>query len=362
MTSSAQIAVIAGTRPEIIKLAPVVSLLGDRAFTVHSGQHYDPAMSSDLYPSLGISPPDVTLNGVGGASRGSQVATAMAQLRSVLEERRPAAVVVQGDTNTTVAGALAAAFAGIPVIHVEAGLRSFDRLMPEELNRVLAGAAADMHCAATAFNRAHLLAEAVPATRVVVTGNTIVEATQRVLARLVSTRMREVADLPAYALVTLHRPENVDTPDALRRVWSAVEACELPALWVHHPRTRPLLSAMGLHSPRIRFVEPTTHEDFIHLARDAAFLVSDSGGVQEEASILKKPLLVVRRSTERSESITAGFAQLIAPGQDLEAAIAVAAARREPWTARLQDLPSPFGDGHASERIADIAASYLPGH
>lgn len=357
------IAVVLGTRPEIIKLAPVIAELGDRALVVHTGQHYDRALSGQFLEQFGIGDPDVVLQGVGGRDRGTQIATAIAALTTLFAERTPAAVIVQGDTNAVSAGAQAANYAGIPVIHVEAGLRSHDRAMPEELNRLVVGVLADVHCAATEHNAENLRREGVPADRIVVTGNTIVEATQESLRRSAApiAQFFPRGEAPErFVLATIHRPENTDTRESLARVLVALGEIDAPVLLPVHPRTRAAIERFGLtpHPGRVLLTDPADHSQFLALASRAALLVSDSGGLQEECTVLGRPLLVVRRSTERPESIDAGFAVLATPDVDIAAA---ANRMLRDGSDHLDGLPCPYGDGSASTQIARIARDVAAG-
>jgi len=355
------IAVVLGTRPEIIKLAPLIRELGARARVIHTGQHYDDSMSGQFFRGLGLDAPDVVLSGIGGASRGEQIATAISALTAEFSASRPSVVIVQGDTNAVSAGAQAANYLGVPVIHVEAGLRSYDRQMPEELNRLLVGVLADVHCAATELNEANLAGEGIDPDRVVVTGNTVVEATMDSAATAVSSPELD-GILPGFVLATVHRPENTDDAAALERILAALAGLDAEVVLPVHPRTRAAIARFGLDhlARRLRLVDPLGHGEFLHAASRAALLVSDSGGVQEECTVLKKPLLVVRRSTERPEAIDAGFAQLMTPERDLGAA-ATALLDDSRAAGRLAATPSPYGDGSASVTIAGIARDMAAG-
>lgn len=354
MTVTGEIAVVLGTRPEIIKLAGIIRDLGPRARVIHTGQHYDNSMSGQFFAGLGLTSPDVVLTGIGGSSRGMQIATAIAALTDEFTVNRPGAVIVQGDTNAVSAGAQAASYLGIPVIHVEAGLRSYDRAMPEELNRLVVGCLADVHCAATEWNARNLRAEGVSDDRIVVTGNTIVEVTR---ASLTSAEPPTLdAPLPdRYVLATIHRPENTDTAAALRRVLTGLAEIGMPVVLPLHPRTRAAIGRFSLEelTRGMHVLEPVGHSEFLALAADSELIVSDSGGVQEECTVIGKPLIVVRRSTERPESIEAGFARLVGPDQDIarESRDLLTAVGEHPLAGR----PSPYGDGSASEQIARIA-------
>lgn len=360
--NSGQIAVVVGTRPEIVKVAPVVSLLGDKASLIHTCQHEDEELSGVFLAAAGITQAR-SLSGICGQPRHAQFGRIIEQLGGIFCATRYAAVIVQGDTNTASAGAQAANYAGIPVIHVEAGLRSFDRAMPEEINRCVTGVLADLHCAPTAQAAANLRAEGVPLTRIALTGNTIVEATRQMLpapqdARQIAAGLG--ADPDGYVLATIHRPENTDNPSRLEAILSELSKLGLPVLLPLHPRTRLAAERHGLGAAldRLLVIPPADHRTFLGLASLARLLVSDSGGVQEECTVLKRPLIVVRNSTERPESIAAGFAHLVQPGPaigDLGRKLIADAG----LTRRLAAIPCPFGDGLASERIAGCAREFL---
>ncbi|MFB7481357.1 non-hydrolyzing UDP-N-acetylglucosamine 2-epimerase [Streptomyces anulatus] len=367
MTSSTDrtVAVVLGTRPELVKLAELIRLLGPAARVVHTGQHYDDALSGAFLDELGLPEPEY-LTGVGGQPRAVQVAAALAALDERFAAEPPLAVVVQGDTNAALSGALVANARSIPLIHVEAGLRSHDRAMPEEHNRVVIDRLADVLCAATPQNRALLLAEGVSDERIAVTGNTVVEAVRdnlpprRERARLLSGLGLE-AD--GYVLATVHRPENTDDPATLSAVLGELGALSrtLRVVLPLHPRTRARAEAAGLRSllDGMTVVDPTAYGTFLALARHAALLVSDSGGVQEETTVLGRPLVVVRRSTERPEAF-ADFAELVAPGPGIGQAARRRLAEGTQGLRRLASLPSPYGDGTASRRIAELITQVIP--
>lgn len=354
------VTVVLGTRPEAVKLGDVVRLLGPAARVVHSGQHWAPELAAGVLAEVGFPPPDVTLD-VGGASRGAQLGEVVRRLDALFAERRPAAVVVQGDTTTALAGALAGNAGDVPVVHVEAGLRSFDRRMPEEHNRVLADHLADLCCAPTEVSRGHLAAEGITGDRVVVTGNTVVEA----VVRLTPSPAERAGHLAAagvtsgrFVLATLHRPENVDEGDVLAAVLGQLADLPLPVVLPLHPRTAGRAVAFGLERLLDRLVvcPPLTPRPFLALAAEAALWVTDSGGLQEEASVLKRPVVVVRRSTERPE-VQGTFATLVAPGPGIGEAAGAWLDDLAAVHERLAALPSPYGDGSASARtVAAIAA------
>ncbi|SCD49701.1 UDP-N-acetylglucosamine 2-epimerase (non-hydrolyzing) [Streptomyces sp. OspMP-M43] len=367
MTSSTDrtVAVVLGTRPELVKLAELIRLLGPAARVVHTGQHYDDALSGAFLDELRLPEPEY-LTGVGGQPRAVQVAVALAALDERFAAEPPLAVVVQGDTNAALSGALVANARSIPLIHVEAGLRSHDRAMPEEHNRVVIDRLADVLCAATPQNRALLLAEGVSDERIAVTGNTVVEAVRdnlpprRERARLLGGLGLE-AD--GYVLATVHRPENTDDPAALSAVLGELGAISrtLRVVLPLHPRTAARIEAAGLRSllDGMTVIDPTAYGTFLALARHAALLVSDSGGVQEETTVLGRPLVVVRRSTERPEAF-ADFAELVAPGPGIGEAARRRLAEGPRGLRRLASLPSPYGDGTASRRIAELITRVIP--
>ena len=361
-SSKGRIAIVVGTRPEIVKLAPVLHLLGDDAELIHAGQHEDQELSGAFLAGAGLTR-SRALSGICGQPRHVQVGRIIEQLGGLLAAAPPAAVVVQGDTNTVSAAAQAANYSGIPVIHVEAGLRSGDRAMPEEINRCLGGVLADLHCAPTPLAVANLLAEGVPAAKVALTGNTIVEATLEMLpapaaARQVAASLGVEPD--GFVLATIHRPENTDDPARLDTILAELSKLGLPVLLPLHPRTRRAADRHGLGAAldRLRVIPPADHRTFLALASLARLLVSDSGGVQEECTVLKRPLIVVRNSTERPESITAGFAHLVQPGPQIGDLGRMLIADRQ-LGRRLATIECPFGDGLASARIADRARHYL---
>jgi UDP-N-acetylglucosamine 2-epimerase (non-hydrolysing) len=352
-----RIAFVLGTRPEIVKLAALIQLFAEDAAVVHTGQHYDEQMSGAFFADCGLAEPDVMLR-IGGLSRAAQIGRAVHELGELFAEHRPSAVLVQGDTNSALAGALAANALEIPLVHVEAGLRSRDRAMPEEHNRVLIDHLADLLCAPTPENAANLRAEGIDERRIAVTGNTVVEALRAALPGP-AARAKLLAEVGVeagrFVLATVHRPENTDDPLALRAI--VTELAELgargwPVVFPVHPRTRAALHAAndGALPAGIIAREPLGYRDFLALAAECALLISDSGGIQEEATVLGRPLIVVRRSTERPEAML-DFATLVRPGPEIGVHATRLLADQPELTARLTTLPSPFGDGKAAARI-----------
>ena len=359
---SRYIAVVVGTRPEIVKLAPVIRILSQAARFLHTGQHRDEELSGVFLAGARLPEPE-TLSGICGEPRHVQIGRMVEQLGGMFAERPPAGVLVQGDTNTVCAAAQAGNYAGVPVVHVEAGLRSHDRAMPEEINRCVTGVLAELHCAPTDGAVANLRRDGIPPDKIVLTGNTIVEATLGVLpddamARQIAAGLG--AEPGQYVLATIHRPENTDDPERLRVILDELSKLGLPVLLPLHPRTKAAAERFGLTAAldRLRPVPPTDHRTFLGLARHARLLVSDSGGVQEECTVLKRPLIVVRNSTERPESIEAGFAHLVQPGPAISD-LGRQLIGDEDLSERLAAIPCPYGDGKASERIAGLLRRFL---
>lgn len=365
MTIDGRIAVVLGTRPEIIKMAEIVRLLGDRAAVIHTGQHWDHTMSGHFMEHLGLPHPFLSL-AVGGSSRSEQIAQTLQGLDRAFGTARPRAVMVQGDTNTVVGGALAANAHGIPLVHVEAGLRSFDRRMPEEHNRVVTDHLADLCLAPTEHSRQLLLAEAIPDGRIVVTGNTIVGAVVHALGEGADAAAEIVQRFGLshgeYVVATIHRPENTDDPAQLARVLSDLTSvsAQLPVLLPLHPRTRARVAEFGLTEllEQLIVLEPLGYDEFVALCAGGALAISDSGGIQEEASVWKKPVIVVRRSTERPE-VLGTFAHVCSPGESLLGLASELIADRVRLARELALLPSPYGDRDAAARCIAAIDRYL---
>lgn len=355
---------VLGTRPEIIKLADVIRLLGETARLVHTGQHYDVALSEVFFGELELPAADVRLE-VGGRSRGGQIGEATSVLDAHFASEPPRAVVVQGDTNTTLAAALAANARAVPLVHVEAGLRSFDRAMPEEHNRVLTDHLADLCCAPTEVNRSNLAAEGIGDDRVVVTGNTVIEAVLNLLPQAharATLLSRFELQAGRFVLSTFHRPENVDDAENLHTILSQLGTLPMPVVLPLHPRTATRAREFGLEDRlgKLKVVEPLGYREFLALAAESAFLISDSGGVQEEASVLKRPVIVVRNSTERPE-VLGTFAERVRPGPGITELARRWAADLDEIHQRLAAIPSPYGDGTASRRSVEALFTMLNG-
>ncbi|MBL8136131.1 MAG: UDP-N-acetylglucosamine 2-epimerase (non-hydrolyzing) [Acidobacteria bacterium] len=311
-----RVVTVLGTRPEIIKLSPVLPLLDRRAAqtVVHTGQHYSYEMDARFFEELGLRRPDRAL-AVGSASHGEQTARMLAGLEPVLLELRPDAVVVQGDTNTTLAAALAAAKLGIAVVHLEAGARSFDRRMPEEINRRAVDHMASLLLAADDVAAGNLRHEGIGSDRIHVVGSTAIDAVVQVRDRLDGARVLDRFGLTpgAYAVVTAHRAKSTGAdvlPGLLEAL--AVIAARQPLVWPLHPRTRAAMQAQHLAMPaEILVTQPLGYLDMLRLVRDARALLTDSGGLQEEAAVLGTPALVLRDETEWEYLVAAGVQKLI---------------------------------------------------
>lgn len=357
------VAIVLGTRPELVKMAPVLFSLeekGEDVLLVHSGQHYDDVLSGDFFRDLGIREPDHYLE-VGSGSHAHQTAGCMLRLEEVLKGNRPTSVLVQGDTNTVLAGALTAAKMGIPVGHVEAGLRSADRRMPEEYNRRIADHISHFLFAPTVVARDTLEAENVWGD-VFLTGNTVIDACERFVTKATESSgiMGSVPRRP-FILVTAHRAENVDDPAVLGGLVSVLEGAPHHIVYPIHPRTVKMLKNADLYdrlasSKNVTLLPPVGYLDFLVLMKECAFILTDSGGIQEEATApsIRKRVLVFRRNTERPEAVKAGYARIVGtdPGD-------IARALEEEVSSDTHPTESsPYGDGKAGARIADIVIEH----
>jgi UDP-N-acetylglucosamine 2-epimerase (non-hydrolysing) len=353
---------LVGARPNFMKAAPVVRAcheLGLPQRLVHTGQHYSEALSDIFFRELDLPEPDVNL-GVGSGSHATQTASTMTALASVLPGLDPALLVLYGDVNSTLAGALVAAKLQLSTAHVEAGLRSFDRSMPEEVNRVVVDVLADLLFATSPEAITNLTHEGVAADRIHFVGNSMIDTLLRLRDRFDPAAARARYELPErYGVVTLHRPANVDSVDAARAAVEAIRsvAGRLPLIIPLHPRGRATLEAAGLRaSSKLVIVEPIGYLDFMSLVSGAALVITDSGGIQEETTILGVPCLTLRPNTERPITITNGTNRLVTTAA-LPAAATEALAALAPRPAE----PPPLWDGRAGPRIAAIVARWMDG-
>jgi UDP-N-acetylglucosamine 2-epimerase (non-hydrolysing) len=357
---------IVGARPNFMKAAPVLRALGlhkeIRQTLVHTGQHDDAAMSDVLFQQLEMPEPDCNL-GVGSASHAQQTAVVMQALEPVLLERKPGLVLVYGDVNSTVAAALVCSKLGVRVGHVEAGLRSRDRTMPEEINRLLTDQLSDLLFTPSADGDANLLREGIDPAKIHLVGNVMIDTLVRLLPR---AEEQFPADLPSpYALVTLHRPSNVDDLPWLRELLATLIdlSGKLHVIFPVHPRTRQRLNDMGLSSEQsshLRLVEPLPYLEFLALQRHAAIVITDSGGIQEETTFLGVPCLTVRENTERPITLTQGTNQLVGRNlQRLRAAATEILSRNSRQDQTEPNCCVPLWDGHAADRIAQVVITQL---
>lgn len=342
---------VVGARPQFVKLAPVSRALraaGQHEIIVHTGQHYDDAMSATFFEELEIAPPDVNL-GIGSASHGAQTGRMLEAIETVLLRERSDWVLVFGDTNSTLAGALAAAKLHIPVAHVEAGLRSFDRTMPEEVNRVVADHLSTLLFCPTETAREQLAREGIEA-GVEVVGDVMLDmlvwAKPRLASRAAELLPRLGIEPHGYVLATIHRAANTDDPAAMRRIAHALGALDLPVVFPVHPRTRHVIERHRLAwADSVRLIEPVGYFDMLALEQHAHTIVTDSGGVQKEAFLLEVPCVTARDTTEWPETVAAGWNVLV--GSD-DAAIVAAVRRPRP----PRPTEYPYGRGDAAGRIA----------
>jgi UDP-N-acetylglucosamine 2-epimerase (non-hydrolysing) len=346
---------VVGARPNFMKVAPVRRALEGRArqTLVHTGQHYDASMSGIFFSQLGIPEPDVNLE-VGSGTHAEQTGTTMIRLEKLFGDERPDLVLVYGDVNSTAAAALVCAKMGIAIGHVEAGLRSRDRSMPEEINRLVTDALADLLFTPSEDGNRNLAAEGVPPDRVFLVGNVMIDTLIRLLPQADGPSTRAKLGLgQRYGLVTLHRPSNVDHEDSLRALMGALAdiARTLPIVFPVHPRTRAKLGSLGVTvPPALSLVEPLGYLEFLALQRDAVLVITDSGGVQEETTFLNVPCLTMRDTTERPVTVTLGSNILI--GQDT-ALLRSEVQRVLDGDAKRGSIP-PLWDGQAGRRIAEL--------
>jgi len=358
-----EILCVVGARPNFMKMAPILDALRAypklHPFLVHTGQHYDEDMSRIFFTELGLPAPDRDLE-VGSDTHARQTARIMMAFEPLVQERAPKMVVVVGDVNSTLACRLVAAKLLVPVAHVEAGLRSRDRTMPEEINRLLTDQVSDLLFATSADAVENLLAEGVAKENIHLVGNPMIDTLKRHLpaARARGTVERFGLTTRSYALVTLHRPSNVDRVDSLRRIFDALRALSelLPVVFPVHPRTRERMDRAGIRvPPGIHLMDPLGYLDFLGLMDRARFVVTDSGGIQEETTALGIPCLTLRPNTERPVTITEGTNRLL--GEDPSAILSAAKPLIE---GKFPEPRSPkLWDGNAGTRIAEALACRL---
>ncbi len=362
---------VAGARPNFMKVAPLLREFrkrpGFRPCLVHTGQHYDARMSEAFFRDLGLPEPDVHL-GVGSGSHAAQTAGVLAAIEPVLLDFRPHVTVVVGDVNSTLAAALASVKIGIPVAHVEAGLRSFDPTMPEEINRVLTDRISRWLFTTEPSGEENLLREGVPRERIHFVGNVMIDTLRAHVDRARQRDIRSPLGIPdgPYGVLTLHRPANVDDPERLRTLFAALEKLhrDCPLVFPVHPRTRGVIERqLGGRPPRLLVCEPLGYLDFLALLAGACLVLTDSGGIQEETTVLGVPCLTLRNNTERPVTLTHGTNRLV--GADPDAILRVAREALAPAEAGWRTGPAapdagragggpPLWDGRAAGRIVEV--------
>jgi UDP-N-acetylglucosamine 2-epimerase (non-hydrolysing) len=348
---------VVGARPNFVKAAPVIWALEKwseaRQTLVHTGQHYDKNLSDVFLSQLKMPQPDVNLD-VGSGSHAWQTAEVMKRLEPVILERKPDVVLVYGDVNSTVAAALVCSKIPVRVGHVEAGLRSFDRTMPEEINRIVTDRLADLLFTPSEDGDVNLAREGISTEKIYRVGNVMIDS----LVRFIPDAMQcSKNGLPErYALITLHRPSNVDDRAGLQRILTALLEMnhELPVVFPVHPRTRQRIEQFGINIEKLHFTEPVPYIEFLSLLRRATVVITDSGGIQEETTYLGVPCLTLRSNTERPATTTVGTNVLV--GQDL-GRLRIELSKIFEGRFKKGSIP-PLWDGHAGERIAEV----LRGH
>jgi UDP-N-acetylglucosamine 2-epimerase (non-hydrolysing) len=351
---------VIGTRPNFVKTAPVIAAVRERLpdssqVIVHTGQHYDRLMSEVFFDELGVPEPDHMLE-VGSGTHAVQTARTMERLEPVLEAERPDLVMVPGDVNSTLAAVLTATKMGIPVAHIESGLRSFDRGMPEEVNRIVADEFSEYLFLHSEEAIANLRAEGIADERMHFVGNTMIDTLVALKERILAAGTAAQLGLEpgSYALVTLHRPALVDgplLPETVAQLGALAE--QMPVIFPIHPRTRKMMEAAGAEHPGLTLSEPLGYLDFLSLVAEAGAVLTDSGGIQEETTYLGVPCFTLRDNTERPVTVRAGTNTML--GLDPAAIAGVPAALAARSGAKPE--PPPLWDGHAAERIADVLAA-----
>ena len=347
--------VVASTRPELIKLAPVMQEFDRRGIEykfITTGQHYDLALFGVFIKDLKIKTPDHDIE-IGSGTQAYQTAAAMVELEKLFSEGEPDVVIVEGDTNSVLSASLAAVKLHIPVAHVEAGLRSFDRNMPEEINRTVADHCSEVLFAPTEVSEKNLLGEGIPPEKIFVVGNTIVDATQKNIALANDSILQEFPR--DFLLLTLHRAENVDKIEILRGIIDSITGLGRDVVFPVHPRTKKMMDAAGFEEHQnLITVEPLGYLDFLALLKNATCVLTDSGGIQEEAIVLNTPCITLRTTTERPETVEAG-GNVLAGVDALN--ITKTAARvldDEKVYESMKNAKNPLGDGKTAEKIVNI--------
>jgi UDP-N-acetylglucosamine 2-epimerase (non-hydrolysing) len=357
-----KIAIVLGTRPEIIKMSPIIRLLEKNQieyFIIHSNQHYSKNMDEIFFDELSLPKPKYNL-GIGSADHGNQTGQMLIKIEEIILKEQPTIVLSQGDTNTVLAGILAASKQNIPTGHVEAGLRSYDRRMPEEKNRIICDVLSDFLFAPTEVQREILQREGISDNKIFVVGNTIVDAVyqHKELAEKQSKILEKLGlSKKEYVLFTAHRDLNVDHKKSLIKLVNLIdkvyEMLKIPVIYPIHPRTKKKIEEFNLHIKNAKLIEPVGYTDFLKLQMNSRLIITDSGGIQEEACILQVPCITIRENTERPETVSVGSNRLV----DLDISKFKEAVTYHQHHGH--DWANPFGDGTTSERILEVLQSKL---
>ncbi len=356
-----KICITLGTRPEIIKLSPVIREFSRKEidfFIVHSGQHYSANLDSLFFEELNLPKPKYNLQ-VGSGTHSYQTSNILSKIEPILIDEKPDVMVVQGDTNTVLSGALAASKLNIKVSHVEAGLRSFDRKMPEEINRILTDHISDLLFCPTEDSKINALKEGIDQNKIFVTGNTVVDALYQNKEFANKSKILEKLKVieKGFFLSTIHRQENVVNKVRLKKIMNSLNSVstyfDKKMIFPSHPRTKKLVNKLDIDTSNIEIIEPLGYLDFLHLCSKAKLIFTDSGGIQEEACIMQVPCITLRDSTERPETIDVGSNILsnISSEEIINNAKSFLS-KNKTWT-------NPFGDGKSSEKIVEIISSQL---
>lgn len=361
-----KIGIVIGTRPEIIKMASIIDEINQRGIdstVIHTGQHYDKEMSDQFFIDLELPTPDYNI-GVGSGNHGQQTASMIEGIEKIVEKENINILLVQGDTNAVLAGALVASKLHIPVGHVEAGLRSYDKTMPEEINRMVADVCTQMYFVPTTQSAINLTAEGIKHHNIYITGNTVVDACFRNLKISQKTskifqKLEINPDEEKILTVTLHRAENVDNKERITSiVESLIELNEMTILFPVHPRTRKMLNEFGLldkikEQKHIKLIKPVGYLDFLYLLSESFLIITDSGGLQEEAITLNVPALTLRYNTERPETVTAGGNILVGADKEKILTITRNLLQDTQTLEKMRNAHNPYGEGNSAKITID---------
>ncbi len=359
------IILVVGARPNFMKIAPIYAELqsrGQELILLHTGQHYDDNMSKVFFDDLGMPKPDIYM-GIGSGSHAYQTGTVMIEFEKICQEKDPSMVVVVGDVNSTVACTIVCAKMGIPCAHVEAGLRSFDRDMPEEINRILTDSVADLLLTPSPDGDEHLRAEGIAEERIIRVGNVMIDSLYNNLARAESSSIQDDLGLEDdYSILTLHRPSNVDDQEIFAGIISALEVIgqEIQIVFPMHPRTEKMAKQFSLYEriasiPRIKITGPVGYLDFVALMSKSKLVLTDSGGLQEETTALGIPCITLRENTERPITVTEGTNTIVGCDPELIKSTALDALTTGGKSGRIPEM----WDGKTAHRIADVLINYI---